>query len=500
MVRQRALNPCIAGSNPATRVALPGRTIDSIIEGLILRSSMESPIKLFPGETIVSYEKLDLKTPATMPNAVSELCKLTGVSKEEEIGSNGPSIASRASEVNSGEDHLRLFEVVFGRDSLIVSLIVADLYPLLLESTVLFLASYVGTGFNLYCEEEPGRIPHEIRDPETDPVARKLTQTSGWQWPYYGSIDATALFLIAAGRVIKNKPHLLNQSILSELDGKSRTLKEIIQMSRDWIISHIDEEGFFWWKHSFPGAHKVQVWKDSFDSYSYSDGEIADHDNKLASIETQMLAYKALVASEGLLFDEVNDVIELIRVATEKLWLPEKGFYGSGAEKKSSGWKVFDIKTSNAGWLLGCDLIPQERVDGMVKLFSSPEFQNDSGIRTLSAKEYRYRPTAYHNGNVWLFDSYIISSGFRLRGYLEEAKTIERKIEACTEKFHRLPEYVSGDEEAIIADNIIDLFDANLNQDNRVAQPPQEIQAWSVASLVAIKAINQGKAISYPFA
>src|SRR5262245_1118866 len=132
-----------------------------------------------------------------MPDALEELCKLTGVERPEEIGNNGPAVGARATDENAGEESLRLFEVVFGRDSLTVALIVADLFPQLLETTVLHLAGSQGTQFDASREEEPGRIAHEIRGVETG---------GPWGFPYYGSVDATALFVRAAAHAIERRP------------------------------------------------------------------------------------------------------------------------------------------------------------------------------------------------------------------------------------------------------------------------------------------------------
>src|SRR5581483_2491555 len=100
---------------------------------------LHPPVKLLPGEEIVAVQELDLADPPAVPDALDELCKLTGVERPEEIGENGPAVAARATDANAGHAALRLFEVVFGRDSLTVALIVGDLFPRLLEATVLHL-------------------------------------------------------------------------------------------------------------------------------------------------------------------------------------------------------------------------------------------------------------------------------------------------------------------------------------------------------------------------
>ena len=132
-----------------------------------------------------------------MPDALEELCKLTGVERAEDIGQNGPAVGARVTEANAGEPALRLFEVVFGRDSLTVAMVVGDLFPKLLEATVLYLGGIQGREFDALREEEPGRIAHEIRDVETDGL---------WGFPYYGAVDSTPLFIRAAARAIERRP------------------------------------------------------------------------------------------------------------------------------------------------------------------------------------------------------------------------------------------------------------------------------------------------------
>src|SRR5215470_19105991 len=159
--------------------------------------ALDPPVKLLPGERLEAVEELDLHDPETMPDSLEQLCKLTGVERPEEIGLHGPAVGARVTEENAGEAALRLFEVVFGRDSLTVALVVADLFPRLLEATVLYFAGIQGREFDALREEEPGRIAHEIRDIETDGL---------WGFPYYGAVDSTPLFIRAALRAIERRP------------------------------------------------------------------------------------------------------------------------------------------------------------------------------------------------------------------------------------------------------------------------------------------------------
>jgi glycogen debranching enzyme len=416
-----------------------------------------------------------------MPDAVEELCKLTGVERPDEIGMNGPAVGARATEANAGEAALRLFEVVFGRDSLTVALIVADLFPRLLETTVLYLAGIQGRVFDAVREEEPGRIAHEVRDPGTE---------GPWGFPYYGSVDATPLFVRAAVRAIERRPEFA-----AEID-------EPIRAAVEWILRRLatDDLGLLSALRANPYGLENQVWKDSWDSMSHADGTIANHHAPVASVEAQALAYDALVEAApfhptpGVLLEAAN---RLQRSVEQRFWLDdgEGGFYAIGVDRDpvSGAPRPLATRASNIGWLLGSRLLDPPELAGrrrrLVELLFSDEFLAEGGIRTLSSREVRFRPRAYHNGTVWGFDNYLISLGLAHRGFVEEAQELRRRIAEACRATHRFPEYVAGGDPGteLIAKRIVDLYDEVNERRNRVEQPPQEIQAWTVAAMVAIE-------------
>jgi hypothetical protein len=88
-------------------------------------------VKLLPGERLERVQELDIVDPLATPDPLDELCKLARVERPEEVGQNGPLIAAHATDANAGEAALRLFEIVYGRDSLMAALFVGDLFPLL---------------------------------------------------------------------------------------------------------------------------------------------------------------------------------------------------------------------------------------------------------------------------------------------------------------------------------------------------------------------------------
>jgi glycogen debranching enzyme len=446
-------------------------------------------VKLLPGERIEAVQELDLRDPETMPNALDELCKLTGVDRPEEIGLNGPAVGARVTEQNSGEAALRLFEVVFGRDSLTVGLVVGDLFPRLLEATVLYLSGIQGREFDVLREEEPGRIAHEIRDVETNGV---------WGFPYYGSVDATPLFIRAGVRAIERRPTFAGEPV----PGGETTVRDSLEAAVGWLLRRLgeDELGLLSHRRVNPRGLENQVWKDSWDSMSHADGTICNHDAPVASVEVQALAYDALI--EAAVHHPTSAVLleaagRLERAVEKHLWIddPEGGFYAIGVDRDPNSHAPRPLKTraSNMGWLLGSRLLDRPehaaRRRRLVELLLSDEFLAEGGIRTLSAREDRFRPRAYHNGNVWGCDNYLISLGCVRQGFRDEAQELQRRLVASCRATCRFPEFVAGGEPGseLIAKRIVDVYDSRNARVNRVEQPPQEIQAWTVAAMVAIE-------------
>jgi glycogen debranching enzyme len=450
---------------------------------------LRPPVKLLPGERLEAVRELDLRDPETMPDALEELCKLTGVERPEEIGLNGPAVGARVTEQNAGEAALRLFEVVFGRDSLTVALVVGDLFPRLLEATVLYLAGIQGREFDPLREEEPGRIAHEIRDVDTNGV---------WGFPYYGSVDATPLFIRAALRAIERRPEFAAVSV----PERKTTVRDSLEAAVGWLLRRLaeDELGLLSHRRVNPHGLENQVWKDSWDSMSHADGTVCNHDAPVASVEAQSLAYDALVeasashAAPGPLLEAAE---RLERAVEKHLWVdePEGGFYAIGVDRDptSHAPRPLETRASNMGWLLGSRLLDRPehaaRRRRLVELLLSDEFLAGGGIRTLSARETRFRPRAYHNGNVWACDNYLISLGFARHGFRDEALELQRRLAASCRATHRFPEFVAGGEPGteLIAKRIVDVYDSRNERMNRIEQPPQEIQGWTVAAMVAIE-------------
>ncbi len=472
-------------------------------------------IKLLPGERIVNIEDVPFRIPPTKASGLKELYRLTQAKNSRGIGEFGPALASLAIEGNNAETpdspELHKYEALFGRDSLRVALDVLPQYPKLTRTTLLTLAKLQGTKNDLHREEEPGRIIHEFRKAD-DPIAQELTNTRGWQWPYYGSVDSTPQFIHTLTRYCANSQtegvQFLNETYIHE-NGSERTMKEALSASVEWVIRRLQSnpDGLLEFQPAFTGSTINQAWKDSPDSYFHTDGTIASHKKGVASIEVQCLAHEALLGAAELYEDHLDkkEVATTLRAHAAKIeevimrefWIDtEDGYFALGTDRgEDNTLRPLAIRTSNMGHALHSRLLlgdePEivSRRESVIKQLFSPEMLNASGIRTLATDEIRFRPGAYHNGSVWLWDTYFIAQGLQRHGYFGLANELTRRISRVVELTNKFPEFVRGDSfnTPTLNTRLIDIWDPAIQDVNRIEQPPQEVQAWSVAAIVAMK-------------
>lgn len=473
---------------------------------------LPSDIRLLPGEELQNVIKHD---PRELPDHVSSLeqmRRLTRASSEEEIGQNGPSIAALSFDVvkQPTPSHLKLYEVVFGRDSLRVAIDLISSYPNLARRTTLELAKLQGTEYNTQREEEPGRIVHEARD-QDDPIARDLSERLGWGWPYYGSVDATPEFIRTLTSYCKSSEEnraFLHESFTNK-DGEQRTMADALTAAVNWITRRLDSngEGLLEFKSILPQGIENQVWKDSWDAYHHADGTLANHDKGIASIEVQVTTYDALIDAAELYEAFLDRPIEAaeLRTRAEQLgqtildvfWTNDKGgYFVLGTDRDDDGnLRQLKVRTSNMGHALNSRLLegndPRkvQIKQSLMHHLLSPDMCNVSGIRTLARDEYRFRAGSYHNGSVWLWDTHHIAKGMRRQGFEDEADELDRRMLGVVAATHAFPEYVRGDDAAQphINEYTVNVWDSVNQRLNKLEQPPQEVQAWTVAAILAIK-------------
>jgi glycogen debranching enzyme len=189
--------------------------------------------------------------------------------------------------------------------------------------------------------------------------------------------------------------------------------------------------------------------------------------------------------------------MRLKQTIIDTFWTEDKGgYFVLGTDRDDNGQlRQLKIRTSNMGHVLNSRLLDGHSTedmrmrDAVARHIMSPEMLNVSGIRTLASDEFRFRPGSYHNGSVWLWDTHHIAKGLRRHGHSEEADELDRRILNVVNKTHMFPEYVRGDDSDTpsINEQTIIVWDEINQRENKVDQPPQEVQAWTVAVILATK-------------
>lgn len=470
---------------------------------------------LLPGEELVSVVDHGSRRSRRILSSLDQILRLTRAEDADHIGKTGPALAAIAIEASDLIDpvdtpnHLRLYEAVFGRDSLRAAIDLISVHPELCRASVLKLAELQGLEDNLEREEEMGRIIHESRDSD-DPVAINLSLERGWGWPYYGSVDATPEFirtLTAYCQKSEENTAFLFQEYIDR-HGNTQTISHSLELALAWIERRMNSnaEGLIEYKTPLDNGIQNQVWKDSPDAYHHEDGTIANFDKPIASIEVQVTTYDALIDAADLFRDILdhperadelyNKAEHLKNTILDLFWTEDKGgYFVLGLDRDENNLpRQLKIRTSNMGHVLNSRLLESDedteivrKREALVAQLLTPEMQNISGIRTLASDEVRFRPGAYHNGSVWPWDTHHIAKGLRRQGYQDIANTLDDKLLLINQTIGTFPEYVRGDDADMPSVNTqtIVVRDKVTGELNKIEQPPQEIQAWTVAAMLA---------------
>ncbi len=472
---------------------------------------------LSPVERVVDVVYVDDVRPERHPSALRAMLWLTGVERSLEIGTNGPAVASRSNPENEHVPSLNKYEDLFGRDSLRTAGYLQDAYPRLMTSTILELAKYQGVKDEQldpnpsvpFGQERFGKVPHHVKDPQ-DPIARKFSAMQGWRWPFYGSIDATPLFINAAHTVAKQDPEIMQKPYVDK-NGETQQIETAVNRAFGWLYGELqenDSQGLLWYKNldtRSPGFGMMnQGWRDSAYAYRHKNGEMANTADGIATLEVQGLTYDALVATALNSNDELhsgeifNTAESLRRAVLKELWIDDEvgGYFALGADRDDNGeMRPIEVVSSNIGHLLNSSLldgddpeITYKREQTVRRLFDEG-LLSPQGIRTVSKYEPTFREGAYHSGSVWPWDTYEIACGLERHGYYGLAYDLKKRLHHIVESTNRFPEFVRGGDSSEPELNTTEVYVVNEELDllHVYEQPPQEVQAWTVAIMLAIK-------------
>jgi glycogen debranching enzyme len=330
------------------------------------------------------------------------------------------------------------FMALFGRDSLLTSFQALPFVPSLAATTLRALAARQGRRVDPFRDEEPGKILHESRLGELTAFEERPHS------PYFGSADATPLFLI----LLDEYEHWSGDTDLI------RDLEKHARAALDWIDRYGDRDGdgyVDYQRQNEQTGLENQCWKDSWNSIQFSNGAFPGFPR--ATCEIQGYVYDAKVRCARLareiwhdeeLADRLTrDAANLKQRFNQDFWLPDRGYYAL-ARDGSTG-KMVDALTSNIGHLLWSGIAEEDKARSVVEQLMGPRLYSGWGVRTLAEGEAGYNPVGYHVGTVWPHDCSFIALGLRRYGYHRHAAQLAKDMLDAAEAFEmRLPEAFAG--------------------------------------------------------
>ncbi|MBI4497245.1 MAG: amylo-alpha-1,6-glucosidase [Chloroflexi bacterium] len=328
------------------------------------------------------------------------------------------------------------YTALFGRDSLIVGMQYLPYNPDIARGILRLLATMQGKELNPERDEEPGKILHELRVGEMARLG-EIPMT-----PYYGTVDATPLFLMLLSQYYQWTGDVaLVQSLLPAAEAALTWIARYGDRDRDGYVEYL--------KYS-PKGIANQGWKDSWDSVVHADGTLAEP--PIALIEVQGYVYASKLGM-ALIYDALGqrgraaqlraEAQALKKRLNQDFWVSELGFYAMALDGHKQ--PVASV-SSNPGHALWTGTIDAGRVPEVVDRLLGNDMFSGWGIRTLSSTNPRYNPMGYHLGTVWPHDNALAALGMKRYGFEPEVNEIATALyDACRSfDYHRLPELYSG--------------------------------------------------------
>jgi len=315
------------------------------------------------------------------------------------------------------------FAVPFGRDAIFISMFALPINPEIARGALRFLARHQGKEDIPRTEEQAGKILHEVRTGD-------VVDSGAWPHILYGTVDATALFLVG---LAETHDWTGDEALFDELWPAAEAA---LAWNRD--IGDTDGDGWIDFRGAFA---RNQGWKDSDNSTTHVDGHLAP--NPVGLCEVQAYYYRGLMALS-------RRRPELRKVAAEwrtrfnrEFWMPRDGFIAQALDGEH---QLVRAITSNPGHCLWSGIVSKARAEVVATRLLASDMFSGWGIRTLSANAVNYDACSYHNGSVWPHDCAVAAAGMRMYGCDKQAELVARTILEAGMTFtdRRLPELWCG--------------------------------------------------------
>jgi len=324
----------------------------------------------------------------------------------------------------------------FGRDSLLASCESLMVNPEVARGTLLALAQAQARADEPWRDAEPGKILHELRVGELARTGH-IPHT-----PYYGTVDATPLFLMVAGGYFR---WTLDVETLARL-------RPALDAALGWIDEWGDRDGdgFVEYEQRSPAGLRNHGWKDSGDAIVHADGSLAQ--GPIALVEAQGYVYEAKLRiaevydalGEDALAARLRAEAGVLRAAfNDAFWDPDEGFFALALDGRKQ--QVRSI-SSNPGHCLYCGIVDDDKAAAVAERLMASDMFSGWGVRTLATSSRAYNPMSYHNGSVWPHDNAIAAAGLKRYGFHAETARIAGglfEVAAAARDF-RLPELFCG--------------------------------------------------------
>jgi glycogen debranching enzyme len=328
------------------------------------------------------------------------------------------------------------YSTTFGRDGIITALQMLWIDPRVARGVLRRLALHQAKEIDPLADAEPGKILHEMRCGEMAAL-REVPFAH-----YYGSVDATPLFVLLAGLYV-------------ERTGDDETLGELwpaIEAALMWIDGpgDPDRDGFVEYRRASEQGLANQGWKDSYDAIFHADGRLAEGYIALAEVQGYVFAGKRLAARCAKrmgLFERARQLeTEADRLAERfegAFWCDDIGTYALALDGAKQPCRV---RTSNAGQLLFTGIVREDRARKVAAGLMQPSLFTGWGIRTVAQGEARYNPMSYHDGSIWPHDNALIALGLARYGLKHSVEQLFKALfdAASYMDLRRLPELFCG--------------------------------------------------------